>query len=264
MRKRSVCFAVLAAFLLCCGCGAKKTEFVCGLYYGTRIEQGGTEELFSNRFSDGNNTILLEKDGTGVFTLNGDMCTLNWTYSGSRLTIKTQNESSVGTLENGVLRLNFLGDASVMTFVREDLLSEELPNDDSDLSVPVSELGNETAYEWSGKINGIHVTILSMEYTTGLNGEDCVRAFFELESERIETVIAGQCLEFHAYQNGKPLCEAFGEENEATDLLIWESLHFGKPMTVSCVFALNDHRSTVALEVTDAERKTVVAGCFDP
>lgn len=262
MRKKSLCFAILAALLLLCACG-KRNEAV-GRYVGTVIEQKGCESPFSDRFSEGENSIQLRKDGTGVFTLNGDMCALDWKLSGSRLTVTTQGEKSVGSLTDGVIRLDFLDGATVMTFVREDLLpQEDEPKKPEPQIIPESDLGNETYTEWEGRIGGVRVTILSMEYTTGLNGEACVRVFFELRNENTEPVDAGLFARFCAYQDGKALKETFGGVKEKTDLAAAENLKFGTALTVSRVFVLRD-RSAVAVEVTDAERKTVVAGVFEP
>lgn len=120
-----------------------------GIYKGHSVEVLGEVTPMSEVYS-GRNQIELKSGGKGSFTLEGDTIDCEWELKGKTLTISIEGEDSRGTLEEGVIVLDFMGMGMDMTFVKSGAKAPEMStstdsDDDSD-GGPVSAVQSTVRY----------------------------------------------------------------------------------------------------------------------
>ena len=98
----------LAVLLLLSGCGYDVPDpAVLGYYVGTTIVAEGYEIQMTDVYG-GENYIFLEEEGKGVLCLAGLPTDIQWGFRGDRFFLVLDGNKSEGSMENGILRLNYL------------------------------------------------------------------------------------------------------------------------------------------------------------
>ena len=192
--------------LVACG-GKEENDPNAGIYLCTTAEMMGMEMPIEDIY-EGENTLELKSGGKGTITLESDPYKIKWTLDGTELTISIDGEDSVGTLKNGVIKIDFMNMGLVMTFVKEgateeqssagDLagsLKDKLDGADSTEVEPeaASELGlyYGTTYEYNDQIftmTDIYNSLCSLELLEGgkaifILGDETIDATWALEGE---------------------------------------------------------------------------------
>ena len=105
---KKLCILCLCLCLTFYGCGYDPYDpTMFGYYEGTVIIAEGYEIPMS-RIYDGENYILLGENGGGVLTLAGDSHEIQWGFRGQRFILELDGRKSEGSIENGILKLNYL------------------------------------------------------------------------------------------------------------------------------------------------------------
>ncbi len=114
----AVLFAVLFSLT---GCGNEKSAKAPSptgtIYVGSTVHILDEDSPMDEVYNKGANTIELNADGTGLFTLNGDPIDITYEISGTDITMTADGMESVGTLEDGVLTFDYFGMGIEMVFV---------------------------------------------------------------------------------------------------------------------------------------------------
>ena len=76
----------------------------------------------------GENSIELKSGDKCVFSLDGDKIDCDWKLDGTALTIDIEGVECKGTLENGVIKIDFMG-LMDMTFVKEGASAPAKPSE---------------------------------------------------------------------------------------------------------------------------------------
>ena len=79
-----------------------------GVYSGQSVEMFGESSPMSEVYP-GENKMELKADGKADLTLDGDTIPCEWSLDGTALTVTIEGQAQTGTLEEGVLRFNFMG-----------------------------------------------------------------------------------------------------------------------------------------------------------
>lgn len=88
-----------------------------GLYEGTTYQYG--EQTFEmSAIYEGLCTIELMEDGEAVFILGGEEMKCTWTLDGEAFILSNQGMESPGTLDDGVIVIDFMELGMIMTFVK--------------------------------------------------------------------------------------------------------------------------------------------------
>lgn len=119
--KRSIALllVLVIAFTLTACDGAKDNDPNLGKYVGATVEVFGEDVNISEIYPEGENYIELRSDGKCVFTLDGDSESGNWTLNGNDIVLTIEDVDSTGTLRDGVLTIDFMGEGITMTFVKD-------------------------------------------------------------------------------------------------------------------------------------------------
>ncbi len=105
---KRLCILCLSLCLILCGCGYDPYDpTVFGYYEGTAIIAEGYE-IPMTRIYDGENYIALGEDGAGTLTLAGHSYDIQWGFRGQKFIMKLDGERSEGSIENGILKLDYL------------------------------------------------------------------------------------------------------------------------------------------------------------
>lgn len=89
------------------GCGGSVDDPNAGTYVLTSSEMGGIT-LGADEVFTGESYIELEGGGDATVCLDGDSISADWVLEDTVFTITIDGQDSVGTLENGVIRVNLL------------------------------------------------------------------------------------------------------------------------------------------------------------
>ena len=124
MKKRvSIIFAalILVISLSACGGNKKDTSFT-GLYTGSTVNILGDDTPINEIYSNGENSVLLNEDKTGVMTVDGESLNITYVLDGQNIEITSVDAGDdmicVGTLADGVLSFDFFGIGIQMKFVK--------------------------------------------------------------------------------------------------------------------------------------------------
>lgn len=109
---------VMLFTLTACG-GEKHNDANLGKYVGATVEVFGEDVNISEIYSEGENYIELRSGGKCVFVLDGDSVSGKWKLDGNDIVLTVENVDSTGTLKDGVLAIDFMGQGIQMTFVKE-------------------------------------------------------------------------------------------------------------------------------------------------
>ena len=127
--------------LLLGGCGYDPYDpQMMGYYVGTTIFLEGYEIAMTDVYA-GENYLSLEADGKGELCLAGYPSRITWGFRGERFILKVDGKKSEGTMENGVLKLNYPDKDMELRFV---FASDYTPGDVSDENL------SEEALFWKG------------------------------------------------------------------------------------------------------------------
>ena len=109
---------VMVFALTACG-GEKDNDPNLGKYVGATVEVFGEDVNISEIYSEGENYIELRSGGKCVFTLDGDSASGKWKLDGNDIVLTIEDMDSTGTLKDGVLTIDFMGEGIMMTFVKD-------------------------------------------------------------------------------------------------------------------------------------------------
>jgi len=111
---------VLALCLCACGGGsATSVDPALGVYEGYSYEVLGFTYAMDEIYA-GETFVELKSGGRGSLTLDDDSIDITWSVSGIDLEILIEGEPSYGTLEDGVLSLDFMNSGMYMVFAKPD------------------------------------------------------------------------------------------------------------------------------------------------
>ncbi|MGM9554711.1 MAG: hypothetical protein ACI3V2_10425 [Faecousia sp.] len=109
---------VMVFTLTACG-GGKDNDANLGKYVGATVEVFGEDVNISEIYAEGENYIELRSGGKCVFTLDGDSASGKWKLDGNDIVLTIEDVDSTGTLKDGVLTIDFMGEGITMTFVKD-------------------------------------------------------------------------------------------------------------------------------------------------
>lgn len=137
MKKTLVLFLAFAMLFSLAACGGKDkggdvSNPNLGVYEGTIVTMFD-EDSPMNEVYPGENSIELKSGDKCVFSLDGDKIDCDWKLDGTALTIDIEGVECKGTLENGVIKIDFMG-LMDMTFVKEGASAPAKPSEDSGLA----------------------------------------------------------------------------------------------------------------------------------
>lgn len=122
-------FALVLILALCLGlvaCGAEDPN--AGKYIGISAAVGGFSLPMSDVY-EGETWIELKSGGKGTIMLGGDDFSFKWALDGESLTITVQGVDSIGTLKDGIIKVDLMDMGCVMTFAKEgENLEEKIAN----------------------------------------------------------------------------------------------------------------------------------------
>lgn len=125
--KTTAClFLCLLLLLALCACGG--TDEYAGLYICTGASVQG-RELPPEAVYPAGAELRLESGGRGTLFINGEGGEISWSLEDGRFTLKTGGESSFGSLEDGVLRLDLFQSGLLLCFARQDARAEAKETD---------------------------------------------------------------------------------------------------------------------------------------
>lgn len=118
--KKRLCLLLAVMLVLCltaCG-GAASDDPILGKYEGYSYEMLGFAYEMSEIYPDGDNYIELKDGGKCRMVLSGDGIDGTWDLNGSDIVVTVEGQPSNGTLEDGVLYLDFLNAGMNMVFAK--------------------------------------------------------------------------------------------------------------------------------------------------
>lgn len=122
--KRFISLSLVLAFLLlgaACNSGALSTsddDPNLGIYHATTAEYSGFTVSIDEIIDEGMDIELKANDRCDIF-VSGKKASGKWSLSGTDLTVKGGGIEWQGTLENGVMRLQY-GDDLIFNLIRND------------------------------------------------------------------------------------------------------------------------------------------------
>ncbi len=118
MKKILSCLLAMLLLLTCVGCSGGKDDDDpnLGLYTAKTAEYSGVTLNVDQFFKEGF-TIELKSGGKCKLTADGETANGKWTLDGTAFTVKGGGIDCDGTLENGVIHLNY--DGVVFNLVNE-------------------------------------------------------------------------------------------------------------------------------------------------
>jgi hypothetical protein len=122
--KKKISIIILSVFLMICfaGCGSEEDTSFSGAYNGSTVDVLGEATPVAEVFPNGDTSVILNEDYTGIITVDGTSFDITFTLDGENITISAVNgEEGVvcnGTLANNVLEFDFFNLGFNMTFTR--------------------------------------------------------------------------------------------------------------------------------------------------
>ncbi len=180
-------------FLNACGYDAYEPALF-GHYTGTTIDAEGYTIDMTSVYA-GTNYIELADRGKGKLCLSNHVYDIKWGMNGETLTLEMQGEKSKGTLENGILLLNYLDMGMELRF---ELDAEYQPL----ASTPRKAAVTEAQKDWNGDCYGwwvIDEAVGAYENEAGSWRDLCADIYFD-ESGRGDALLWDE-----AYSRSVPL-----------------------------------------------------------
>ena len=115
--KKILAITLALAVLLClCACGGGGSDDPnAGMYQGVSATVSGFTLPMADVYP-GETWVELETGGKGTVNLGGQEFSMKWYLSGNEITITISGEDSVGSLENGVITIDFMDMGCLMVF----------------------------------------------------------------------------------------------------------------------------------------------------
>ena len=123
----TILLALCMMLSLCC-CASAEPDPNAGVYQGITATALGMSLPMSDIYP-GQTYVELQSGGKGTIMLDGRDFKMKWKLEGEQITLTVSGDDSVGTLKDGVLKVDLLDKGCLMTFLLE---GAELP------TVPVS------------------------------------------------------------------------------------------------------------------------------
>ena len=153
--------AVVLIVVLALVLGGKGKNDVTGVYQGHSIDMFG-EIVSMNDVYEGDSAIELKKGGKAFFTLDGDTFPCNWELTDTDFLLSVEDIRCPGTLEDGVLTIDYMEMGMMMTFAREGAEVPEItPSTGSDTDNEPSLFGTYPLY--SAVIGGHETPYASLQ-----------------------------------------------------------------------------------------------------
>ncbi|MBE5784283.1 MAG: hypothetical protein E7330_00630 [Clostridiales bacterium] len=154
---------IVVLVLVLGGKGSKND--VTGIYYGHSINMFGEVVPMNEAYGD-DSSIELKKGGEALFTLDGDTFPCNWELANTDFLLSVEDIRCPGTLEDGVLTIDYMEMGMMMTFAKEGAeVPEIIPAPGSDTDTEFELFGTYPLY--SAVIGG-HETLLASLQQSGL------------------------------------------------------------------------------------------------
>ncbi len=145
--KKYVCLLVLILLTALCACSDEPHT---GTYYGVYVEAEG-EVYRMEDFYNGENYLRLENDGVAKLHLNEKTYELQWELSDGVLTFTQAGDDFYGQLNDGVIRMDYMGWGLGLTFALEGAkVPETTVSDPQDWAQRVAEMQAFWNGDWYG------------------------------------------------------------------------------------------------------------------
>ncbi len=262
-RKRfaALIISVLMVISLC-ACGGSKVDENVGKYEMYAYEEDDYILLASDLDMSG--YMDLQDQGAVVFFADDETMTGTWSADGAKLSVTIDGDTADGTIENGIIKLEFDGvyvyfvsdkadTSSIHTISIEEALSDMFGEmiDDEDIPTVVKKPGGTLTGNLKGNIGEYYVEITGAENSVSYEGEPVVRVYYDFTNNSSKTVTPGTALDVLAYQDGAQL-----EYRSGVDTVeeYWNHMLGVRPgVTIRCAdeFAYSEEGGDIHFKVTE-------------
>ena len=125
MKRIVAILLALCLMLGLCSCEDAEPDPNAGVYRGITATALGMTLPMSDIYP-GETFVELQSGGKGIIMLDGQDFKMKWKLEGEQITLTVSGEDSVGTLKDGVLKVDLLDKGCLMTFLLEGV---ELPTE---------------------------------------------------------------------------------------------------------------------------------------
>lgn len=204
---------VMVFALTACG-GEKDNDPNLGKYVGATVEVFGEDMNISEIYSEGENCIELRSGGKCVFTLDGDSASGKWKLDGNDIVLTIEDMDSTGTLKDGVLTIDFMGEGIMMTFVKDGATAPTTDAASKPTDEPTDEPQSLGDAWWGGDWYGWWIV-----KNAGGNYTDLVDSYWDA------------CARISFYEDGSGYIQIWDEDGSIDDRMIDVDVSIGAGTT---------------------------------
>lgn len=237
--------------LFACGQGGNGTT-----YKGVSMDILGTSTPLDEVYENGKNELVLNDNGKGTWTLDGESIGCTWTLDGDALTVNVDGMDFTGTLIDDVVTLDFLG--SDIIFAKEGASVDNAGSTDTE-----AETGTETDADaepedlerTTVEFNDVAITYTNASLVTDSNDKPAIAIYFTFDNQSDEDKDMLFSYYYTVTQGETELESAVVFESEDSfDTLaedLYDDVDPGESKDLCMTYTLSDETTPVVVTFTD-------------